>query len=447
MWFVNENTSRGPTIAGGVLHNAKLESIVQSQRTLIQRITLISIVIALVLATTGVGCTQSPGTQVAVTETPSAPRPTPAQLAHDGSPLGRAAAFLWSQQAKDGGWHSGTYGLLVSGQALTPFILQALLDVPERIVQPPTGGVGRAFDYIRGHVNDRGVLGVHDPDLLEYPNLATSAALACLLRVGAAEDGAAIRRMHDHLASEQFTEPKGFDASMLAYGGWGFGGTHPPGRTGHMDLAHTRRVMQSLRAATADDELFERAEVFLRLLQKDPAELRDHPVPPETEVAADNRPEFDGGFYFSPIVLAANKGRYELGEQSSQWRSYATATCDGVLALLAAGVSPDDERVEAATAWLQCHPRWDYPAGIPVSPDEHPEPWGDAVRFYHYAVRAETYRALDWPGNWREDLVDELAPRQRADGSFLNPIFPLMKEDDPLLCTALAVVALGAAEE
>jgi hypothetical protein len=41
----------------------------------------------------------------------------------------------------------------------------------------------------------------------------------------------------------------------------------------------------------------------------------------------------------------------------------------------------------------------------------------------------------------------ELSSRGRSHRSWENPIFPLMKEDDPLLRTALAVVALGAAEE
>ena len=41
--------------------------------------------------------------------------------------LARAAEYLWSQQSEDGGWHSHTYGLLRSGQSLTPFVLDALL--------------------------------------------------------------------------------------------------------------------------------------------------------------------------------------------------------------------------------------------------------------------------------------------------------------------------------
>src|SRR6478672_238308 len=57
-------------------------------------------------------------------------------------------------------------------------------------------------------------------------------------------------------------------------------------------------------------------------------------------------PPFDGGFYFSPIVLTANKGREERDKRGMYYyRSYATATCDGLLALLACGVPRSDERV------------------------------------------------------------------------------------------------------
>ena len=64
------------------------------------------------------------------------------------------------------------------------------------------------------------------------------------------------------------------------------------------------------------------------------------------------------------------------------------------------------------------------------------------MRYYHLMVRAETYAALDMSGDWRKILVHFLADKQLPDGSFLNPEGRLMKEDDPMLCTAFAVIAL-----
>ena len=74
-------------------------------------------------------------------------------------PLARAAEYLWRQQAEDGGWHSHTYGLLRSGQALTPFVLEALLQVPEGTYPMPRAGVDRAIAFIRNNTRSDGALG------------------------------------------------------------------------------------------------------------------------------------------------------------------------------------------------------------------------------------------------------------------------------------------------
>ena len=57
---------------------------------------------------------------------------------------------------------------------------------------------------------------------------------------------------------------------------------------------------------------------------------------------------FDGGFYFSPIVLRANKGRLDTNGEIPFWQSYATATCEGLLALTAAGVAREDNLIGLA---------------------------------------------------------------------------------------------------
>jgi hypothetical protein len=106
---------------------------------------------------------------------------------------------------------------------------------------------------------------------------------------------------------------------------------------------------------------------------------------------------------------------------------------------MACRVPPHDERIQAAAKWLREHPRLDYPAGVP---ENQPEPWGESILFYHCAVRARTYAALNWPGEWQNELGKLLAGKQLPDGSFKNTVSHLMKEDDPLLATALAVSAL-----
>ena len=396
---------------------------------------------------------------------------------HTRQSLAAAAEFLWSQQADDGGWHSPQYGVMRSGQALTPFVLDALVGVPEAAFARSAESVDRALAFIVGHVDERGCVGRSDPELIEYPIYSTVYALRCLSTAGQTLDVKSqlfkalderVRRLGrretaqhppidveiaNFLGQAQFQESNGFAANNVAFGGWGFDAPLHPGKPGHMDLAHTRRALQSLTAYWArkgearkespDYEFQRRAESFLLVMQNHPQaaarpQLADDSSESNAPPPSFDAP-FDGGFYFSPVVLEANKGRVE-DEPAPHWRSYATATCDGVLALLAAGVPRDDERVTAAVAWLRRQTNLEYPQGVPR---EHPEPWGAAIRFYHYAVRAEAYWRLDWPARERAQLAALVCDKQDADGSFVNRESPLMKEDDPVLCTALAVVALS----
>jgi squalene-hopene/tetraprenyl-beta-curcumene cyclase len=209
-----------------------------------------------------------------------------------------------------------------------------------------------------------------------------------------------------------------------------------------MDLSNTRHALEALTATPwaepVSSDVRDKAAIFLQLVQKQPGTASRQPSAAEGVTEVSPLP-FDGGFYFSPVVFEANKGRVEE-TPTPHWRSYATATCDGILALLAAGVPRDDERVTAAVDWLKRHTDVDYPQGVPT---DHPEPWGEAIRFYHYSVRAEVYRKLDFPAAERAKLAAAIIKHQRSDGSFVNTASPLMKEDDPVLCTALAVLALA----
>ena len=355
--------------------------------------------------------------------------------------LARAVAYLWSKQAEDGSWRSEQYGVMRSGESLTPFVLHALLQSIDPMSSYEAGNVLRAAAFITAHLDEEGALGRSDPDVLEYPVYSTAYSIECFRRIQSfhgllGPDGDRdIARMQAFLIAAQYQEANGFQEDDVAYGGWGFNAPVRPGVVGHMDLAHTRKALASLQDGSRGGLTQTRALHFLALLQKQPDTLSRQPLP-EGVVRPDSLP-IDGGFYFSPIALSANKALYD--KDKGCWRSYATATCDGILALLAAGVREDDERLVAAIGWLTEHSDVDYPQGVPT---DHPEPWGNAIRFYHYSVRAEVYRRLDFPQADRDRLAAALIARQRPDGSFVNSE-PLMKEDDPLVCTSLAVVALA----
>src|SRR5450631_3103402 len=77
-------------------------------------------------------------------------------------PLRRAVQFLWSRQADNGGFPSRKYGLLRSGQSLTPFVLDALLEVGDAVVPRDVARIDKAIDFIRRNTNQDGALGLND---------------------------------------------------------------------------------------------------------------------------------------------------------------------------------------------------------------------------------------------------------------------------------------------
>ena len=71
-------------------------------------------------------------------------------------------------------------GLLRSGQSLTPFVLGALLRVPDATAPAPAGAVDRAIAFIRRHTSPDGAVGVTGGDA-DYPNYATALAVDALV--------------------------------------------------------------------------------------------------------------------------------------------------------------------------------------------------------------------------------------------------------------------------
>lgn len=320
------------------------------------------------------------------------------------TPLRDAARYLWAQQADDGGFHSTTYGLLRSGQSLTPFVLLALLAVPESESSPPTGALERALDFIKANTNAEGALGLMDDLAADYPNYATALAVCAIVKAKRRGYERVIEPMIAQLRSQQFSEANGWTSEQAPYGGWGMGGPiHHPPETGHVDLSMTRHVLEALQVAgvAPSEPAMTRALVFLERSQNS-----------------------DGGFYFSPVNPEINKA----GQSGGSFASYGTTTADGVLALRAAGVVDDDSRIANAIAWLRNH---HLPDSAPGFEPRTGQTWSLGLRFYYAHAIA---RVL--PG-----LPIELPP-QSSDGSFRNSV-NLVKEDDPLIATTFALYVMA----
>jgi hypothetical protein len=335
-------------------------------------------------------------------------------------PLARAAEYLWTQQADDGGWHSHTYGLLRSGQSLTPFVLEALLEIPQEVYPMPSAKVDRALAFIRNNTHPDGALGIADPGIPDYPNYSTALAVSALWRARRPGWEMQVQPMVAYLRAQQFTEQNGWHPADPVYGAWGMGGERrTPPDTGHVDLSMTRYVLEALRAAgvPSSDRIFEQARVFVERCQNfDPKQPSDA----------------DGGFFFSTTEFDTNKA----GHDGKRFRSYGTTTADGILALLAVGRPPDDPRISAAQRWLAGHHR---DMEVPGFIGDAYQRWPRGLSFYYSAASTQVFRSLRVEAG--SGVADGLRKTQRPDGSWSNPE-NLVKEDDPLIATGFAIRAL-----
>lgn len=315
---------------------------------------------------------------------------TPPRASAPPPELARGVDWLVARQTPDGSWRSDTYDAYSEGPILTAAVLWALALCPEGSV--PRDVLDRGEAYLRRSITPAGKLESISPIY------ATSLAILALVRLRDAEDRD-VQRMARWLISVQLAEPMGWTREDRAYGGWDRQGdwARKPNLT-QADLSMVAFVLEALAAAriSEEDPVWERALTFVSRCQQS-----------------------DGGFVATPVP------EHAWVNKAGEGRSYGTATCDGVRALLACGAP-----AEASGAWLDAHPSTDVPAGLNAE-------WTEGLRYYHAYVHSSVRRLRGQPVD-----LSWLAALQRPDGAWANPQ-PLMKEDDPLIATLLAVAALA----
>lgn len=325
----------------------------------------------------------------------------------------KGAAFLKTSQSDDGSWTSSeapgvtglvTFGMLAGG---TP------ADDP---------AVAKALKHLESFIQSDG--GIYFPKS-HHSNYETA---ICVMVFSVANTGgkydALLARADKFLRGLQWDESEKTDKADVKFGGAGYG------RTGDRpDLSNTVFFLEALQATGAkkDDPAVQKALVFLSRCQN--LETENNTTPFASKVN-------DGGFYYTP----AAGGNSQAGNNpDGGLRSYGSMTYAGLKSMIFAGLTPDDERVQAATTWIKKF----------YSVTENPG-LGQQGVYYYFQMFAKALSAMnvdqfeDAAGkkhDWRKELAEHLFSVQQANGSWVNTNARWM-EGDPNLSTAYALMAL-----
>jgi squalene-hopene/tetraprenyl-beta-curcumene cyclase len=275
----------------------------------------------------------------------------------------------------------------------------------------------------------------------------TSAAVMALAKLDGEKVKQALAKARDFLVFAQNVEHAAVNADEANYGSYGYG----PKNRG--DLSNTQFAIEALHASglPANHEAFAKAIAFLQRTQN-LRSVNDY----RTEVAEkDSTEKFpvapgdDGGAAYYP---GNSKLGYDLIADGVRVpRSYGSMTYALLKTYALCGVKADDPRMKAAADWIRRN--WT----VATNPGAHAGMGDDAPYqglFYYYETMAraltvcgvdvvETLGGTSEKVDWRAALSKHLAEIQREDGSWLNEKNGRWWEDQPVMCTIYALLALG----
>jgi squalene-hopene/tetraprenyl-beta-curcumene cyclase len=361
------------------------------------------------------------------------PRIEAPQKAQLDKAIARGTQYLLSQTI-EGGW--GFSGQRDAG--ITAMVLGGLLSVPEPRPPEVQKAAQTALDWLLSLQHEDG--SIHEGQLANY---VTSACVQALAKSGRPQDLAAIARARDFLKALQADEAEGYSPGDRFYGGVGYGDDEKP------DLSNMQHALEALRTAgvATSDPVYQKAIVFLQRCQNR-SESNDLVLVRDGKTFTSGN---DGGAIYAPADSKA--GFVELPDGKRVPRSYGSMSYALLKCYLFAGLSKDDQRVQAVWKWVRENYTLDVNPGFQASDDPAASYQG---LFYYFNTMAKALdllgeeRITDAAGEiheWRAELSGRLLAMQRQDGSWINANAARWFEGNPVLATSYALLALGTARE
>ena len=342
----------------------------------------------------------------------------------------RGLKWLAEQQDPEtGGWSDPNH------PALTALPVAAFVGNPFREPGSPLPAPAeKGYEFLLTKVKADG--GIYGKGLATYN---TSLAIMALAQSGKPEHLPVIARARRLLINQQQDFDQRGETDNLFDGGIGYGGSYA-----HSDLSNTHLAMEALafsRQVLADTEFDESDEFdldwdaaidFVSRCQNSKGTID------KLGDWAGLRPDDEGGFVYFPGNTKSDE--IELPDGTVALRSYGSMSYAGLLSFIYAEMDESDPRVQGALHWLSRN----------YSVEENPG-LGAQGLFYYYHTMAKALtmariqklelangRKIDW----RVKLTVELIDHQQRDGSWVNQASNRWWEDDPVLVTSYALLAL-----
>ncbi|MGE3314844.1 MAG: prenyltransferase/squalene oxidase repeat-containing protein [Planctomycetaceae bacterium] len=328
----------------------------------------------------------------------------------------KAVDFLKSSQSDDGSWTSPTI------PGISALVVTSLLNNGVPADDP---SVAKGLAHLKTFIQPDGGIYYAKSGHRNYECCIALMAFQAANAKGEYQE--IIKNADKFLRDLQWDEGENLKSSDTAYGGAGYGRNRRP------DLSNTQFLIEALKAAGAkeDDPALQKALIFVSRSQNLESEHNT------TEFAAKIN---DGGFYYTP---AAGGSSQAGAESNGGLRSYGSMTYAGLKSMIYAGLTTKDPRAKAAFDWIQKF----------YTVKENPG-MGQLGLYYYYHTFAKALAVMnidtiqDAKGgkhDWRKELVEEIASKQLANGSFTNPA-ERWQEGDPNLVTAYVLMTLANCE-
>lgn len=334
----------------------------------------------------------------------------------------KAINYLKTTQAEDGSWGAK------QPMGITGVVLTGVLRTGR--VKPEDPMAAKALSYIESLINTKeGHIAGKSP-ALGLQNYVTSVNLMALVEAKREDKyKKVIGDATAFLKKLQWDEEKGKNPSDDFYGGAGYDSKQRP------DLSNTQMFLDALKDAGVppDDPALKKALVFVSRCQNLKGEYNDQPWADKIN---------DGSFIYS--AAGGGSTKVEGSSPEAGLLGYGSMTYAGIKSMIYCGVSKDDPRVKKAYEWIQKHYTVDENPGMP-------KVHAHRGLYYYYHTMAKCLDALgidevvDAEGkkhDWRADITEALAKRQKPDGSWVNDKDQWM-EGDPNLVTGYALMALS----